>query len=196
MRYSALLKKLKKNLRRKMKRIALGLAVVALWVAAGLYVMEINQQSVPVWSAPDHEYEVYLKKVDRCGEETTYMGRLDRENMEQLKRDHPEWEHVEADQDRIFFIEHLDDKNMDCENAYFGITSDGYLSLFEGLPKQNKMIRTFYQIDIEHLESSLPHETVRQLYEGIQVRDLNEYNSVLSTFSPYALDSKRAEIKR
>ena len=70
------------------------------------------------------------------------------------------------------------------------------LSLFEGLPKQNKMIRTFYQIDIEHLESSLPHETVRQLYEGIQVRDLDEYNSVLSTFSPYALDSKRAEIKR
>src|SRR5690606_18852651 len=100
-----------------------------------------------------------------CGEETTYTGRLEASEIERMQRDHPHWERETADGDRLFFVERLDEEQVDCENTYFGITTDGQLSLFEGLPQQRKMIRTFFQLDIQYLESSLPQETVRQLYE-------------------------------
>jgi hypothetical protein len=74
------------------------------------------------------------------------------------------------------------------ENTYFGLDDNGILSLFEGLPSDKKVIRSFFQLDVKHLESSLPRETIEQLYEGIKVTDLAEYNSVLSTFSDFATD--------
>ncbi|MNI90437.1 hypothetical protein D3C73_1479580 [compost metagenome] len=48
------------------------------------------------------------------------------------------------------------------------------------------MIRTFFQLDVQHMKSSLPGDAVNQLYSGIRISDLADYNSVLSTFSEYA----------
>lgn len=74
------------------------------------------------------------------------------------------------------------------ENSYFGIDEEDHLSLFAGEPESSEQIRTFFQLDIEYLESSLPRETVEQLYTGIRVTDEDEFNSVLSTLSPYAVE--------
>lgn len=74
------------------------------------------------------------------------------------------------------------------KNVYFGISENKSLSLFEGPPSDKKVIRSFFQLDIEYLESSIPREMLDQLYQGIQVSDFAEYNSVLSTFSDYAID--------
>lgn len=68
---------------------------------------------------------------------------------------------------------------------YMGIDSKGNLVLYEGSTEKKKPIETFFQLDIEYLETSLPHETVGQLYEGIRIRDLEEYNSVLSSLSVF-----------
>jgi forespore regulator of the sigma-K checkpoint len=46
-------------------------------------------------------------------------------------------------------------------------------------------------LNIEYLKSSLPQETLDQLYGGIKVTDAAEFNSVISTFSDYAMDYKR-----
>ncbi len=50
------------------------------------------------------------------------------------------------------------------------------------------MIETFFQIDIESLETGLPEEPIRQLQRGIPVHDIAEFNSVLSTFSEFTLE--------
>lgn len=71
--------------------------------------------------------------------------------------------------------------------GYIGIDSNGNLSLFDGPPKQEKVIRTFFQLDVETMESALPSEVLNQLQAGIRIQDVDEYNSVLSTFSDYAL---------
>lgn len=81
------------------------------------------------------------------------------------------------------------------ENTYFGLDDQGILSLFEGLPSEKKVIRSFFQLDVEYLESSLPRDMVDQLYEGIEVTDYAEYNSVLSTFSDYAIDISEEVMK-
>jgi forespore regulator of the sigma-K checkpoint len=55
------------------------------------------------------------------------------------------------------------------------------------MPAADNVIRTFFQLDIRYLESSLPKETLKQLQDGIRITDMAEYNSVLSTFSDYAM---------
>lgn len=73
------------------------------------------------------------------------------------------------------------------DNSYIGLDEHDVLSLFEGPPGEANVIRSFFQINVKYLESSLPPEIVEQLYKGIHVTNIYEYNSVLSTFSDYAV---------
>ncbi|WP_420491488.1 BofC C-terminal domain-containing protein, partial [Neobacillus drentensis] len=45
-----------------------------------------------------------------------------------------------------------------------------------------------FQVDIQSMESSLPESVLKELHQGIRVSDVEEYNSVLSTFSDYAVE--------
>lgn len=44
-------------------------------------------------------------------------------------------------------------------------------------------------MDMGSLKSSLPESIWKELHEGIRVQDIEEYNSVLSTFSDYAREA-------
>jgi forespore regulator of the sigma-K checkpoint len=57
------------------------------------------------------------------------------------------------------------------------------------------VVRTFFQLDVRSLESSLSKERLHELAGGIRVSDKNEYNSVLSTYSDYALQKSRGVMK-
>lgn len=71
-------------------------------------------------------------------------------------------------------------------DVYFGVDRDGQLVLFDGPPREERTIRTFFQLDIERMESSLPRSYVEQLKKGIRVADADEFNSVLSTLADFA----------
>lgn len=79
-------------------------------------------------------------------------------------------------------------------DLYMGIDKAGNLALFDGPPEKKNPIETFFQLDIEHLETSLPHETVGQLYQGIRIRDRDEYNSVLSSLSTFIAEEEMLEV--
>nr|WP_246427575.1 BofC C-terminal domain-containing protein [Paenibacillus phyllosphaerae] len=90
----------------------------------------------------------------------------------------------------------IDDLSDACkESATFGVDKSGNLSLFDGPPKKEKVLRTFFQLDVNFMESSLPKEQVEQLTTGIRVTDKDEYNSVLSTFSDYAVGRSERVMK-
>jgi forespore regulator of the sigma-K checkpoint len=78
--------------------------------------------------------------------------------------------------------------------VYIGLDADGNLALFDGKPDRskpdrNKVLQTFFQIDIEYLESSLPKQSVDRLYEGIRIHNYAQYNEVLSTFAGFAVEA-------
>ncbi|WP_205417309.1 BofC C-terminal domain-containing protein, partial [Klebsiella pneumoniae] len=52
---------------------------------------------------------------------------------------------------------------------------------YQGEPDEEKVIRTFFQLDVGTMESSLPEGVLEQLHKGIRIQDVDEYNSVLST---------------
>ncbi|MDF2961700.1 MAG: hypothetical protein K0S39_3435 [Paenibacillus sp.] len=133
--------------------------------------------------------EAFAQKTYVCGEELQMLGLMDAQQILQYHKEHPSLTVKMNDEGDVIFNERIEDLSPQCKNnAYFGLDAGGNLSLFEGVPEDKQVIRTFFQLNIEHLESSLPHETVKQLYRGIPVSNLDEYNSVLSTFADFAVE--------
>lgn len=138
----------------------------------------------------DHsKHQVVLEKNYVCGEELQKLGELDSSAILKIHEEHPQALIAMTDDGVVTFTEMINDLSPQCkDNAYFGLDADVNLSLFDGLPQGDNVIKTFFQLNIRYLESSLPKETVEQLHKGIRVTDLAEFNSVLSTFSDYAVD--------
>nr|WP_245363296.1 BofC C-terminal domain-containing protein [Cohnella thailandensis] len=83
--------------------------------------------------------------------------------------------------------ERVDDLSPECrKSAYISLDRDGNLSLFDGPPRKEKIMRTFFQLDIKSLESSMSKEKLRELADGIRIADRDDYNHVLSSFSDFA----------
>ncbi|MEW9700110.1 BofC C-terminal domain-containing protein [Paenibacillus sp. SI8] len=135
--------------------------------------------------------ETYLFKSYICGEERQELGTLTPSQMLDEQTKHPDWLLSLSAKGEVTFTQHINDLSPECKlRAVFGIDENGNLSLFNGNPGKDNVIRTFFQLNIQHLESSLPRDTVKQLHDGIRVSDVEEYNSVLSTFSDYAVEEK------
>ncbi|WP_068774166.1 BofC C-terminal domain-containing protein [Paenibacillus sp. FJAT-26967] len=217
-----LLKQLKKKLRLKRKRLIFSAFLLLAGTACYLVLYDsplttYREASVPVRSVFTPEIDNALKEEQEhvlqlieteggkrpafiqrtyvCGEEQEELGLKTAQEIADIHRAHPGWAVNLDSSGTVFFTQHIDDLSPKCkQNAYFGLDESGNLSLFDGLPADDKVIRTFFQLNIEYLESSLPQETVKQLHEGIRVSDVAEFNSVLSTFSDYAIQESEKVI--
>ncbi|TCS78770.1 BofC C-terminal domain-containing protein [Tepidibacillus fermentans] len=110
-------------------------------------------------------------------------------SLKDISQKYPNWmiEKIDHKTNEIVLKRNLEDLAPDCKGAYFGLSPDGHLILYKD-PKEKQVIETFFQIDIESLETGLPEEPIRQLQEGIPVHNIAEYNSVLSTFSEFSME--------
>ena len=129
-----------------------------------------------------------------CGIETEQLGKMGIPQLKVLLQQHPEWVAEVVSADTLQIKKQVDDLSPLCkEQAYISVDAVGNLNLYEGRPAEEKVIRTFFQMDVGSLESSLPEGVLEQLQQGIRVQDKDEYNSVISTFSDYAIDGPHKE---
>lgn len=95
-----------------------------------------------------------------------------------------DWELVEQTDDLIVLQKYVDDISPLLKiNGYFGLSEDGILTIFDGDPKQEQIIQSFYYIDTEKLESTHYEE----LREGIPVLNRDHYREVLSMLKQYEI---------
>lgn len=140
---------------------------------------------------------VVLQTVYICGVETEELGRMDTAQLKVLLVQHPEWEAEVTSTDALQLKKRVDDLSPICkQQAYISIDAAGNLNLYEGKPAEENVIRTFFQLDVGTLESSLPDGVLEQLQEGIRVQDKDEYDSVISTFSDFAVDEKHRLLRK
>jgi forespore regulator of the sigma-K checkpoint len=230
MKYSKLMKQLKKQLRSVKRRVTLATLLFLVGIASysGWVILSQGQSptAVPVFageqmhegSAPEgagtptdaaakrteqtlhtiatssNSRQAYLKKNYVCGEETELLGTWTPSAILQYAKKHHEVELMLDEKGNVLFLEVVADLSPQCkENAFFGIDSYGNLNLYNGTPGTDNVIRTFFQLDVEQLKSSLPEANWKQLVAGIRISDVNEFNSVLSTFSDYRDSMVRKE---
>ncbi|GIQ70153.1 hypothetical protein XYCOK13_29770 [Xylanibacillus composti] len=200
MNVSRLWRHIKKRLRRKKSWLTLAVLFVTVIAILGIADNRSNQDAVQVWdpgasNLEESVYDVWLENQYVCGEDRQSLGQMSAVQVEQFAAEHPDWQLTRSGSE-IRFVQQIDDLSPYCKsNAYFGVDQGGHLSLFDGRPEEDKVLQTFFQLNVEYLESSLPSETVKQLYAGIKVNDFAEYNSVLSTFSDYAVEDAEKVLK-
>jgi len=111
-------------------------------------------------------------------------------HMDALTKQHPNWGQSVQFEETLKFCEYVPDLSADCvTNPYIGIDDTGHLTLFDGLPHDENAVHSFFQLQMELLESVMPAEAIQQLRVGLRVRDLDEYNSILSTYAEFAVES-------
>ncbi|MHA6530503.1 BofC C-terminal domain-containing protein [Paenibacillus sp. BAC0078] len=134
---------------------------------------------------------VHLKTAYISGEEVqTLPGERSPAQLREVIAAHPGWNGWISQEGDLWLERSVNDLSpLVKKDAYFGVDEHGNLTLFKGPPAADKVLKTFFQMDMGSMKSSLPEEILNQLHEGIRVQDIEEYNSVLSTFSDYARDT-------
>ncbi|MEX2461516.1 MAG: BofC C-terminal domain-containing protein [Paenibacillaceae bacterium] len=204
MSFANLIKQLRKQLKSGKRRLTLGIILLLL----GVIYMEIGSSNIPNSIAtigmPEETkqlqvleqinksgeaHRVFAQKIYICGQELAEIGKLNSTQITQYHKEHPQDQIKLTAEGKVYFVEQVEDISTECKHhAFFGLDKNGNLSLFVGSPDQEQIIHTFFQLNVEHLKTSLPQGTLNQLKQGIPISDLAEYNSVLSTFSDYAVE--------
>ncbi|WP_152619332.1 BofC C-terminal domain-containing protein [Cohnella kolymensis] len=133
------------------------------------------------------QVEIVLHRSYLCGEETRKLGTHTTTQAADLLKSHRTWEGTFDSRGQLLIEETVDDLSPLCrKTAYIGMDENGNLALFDGPPGKENIIRTFFQLDVETLETNLTEDRLHELAHGIRVSDRDEYNSVISTFSDFA----------
>jgi forespore regulator of the sigma-K checkpoint len=134
------------------------------------------------------EQMVILEKVYLDGEISEEVVNESYLSQQDFWAKYDQWQLVDATESTIIFRKNVNDISPLLKaNGFFGVTSEGVLSIYNGKPRQSKIIQSFFQIDIKKLESKKQEE----LKIGIPVRTKNRYVEVLETFKPYSTDEKQ-----
>lgn len=108
-------------------------------------------------------------------------------SLNEIKKNYSNWELIEIKEGTIYFRKYIDDISPLLKaNGYFGITTEGVLSIFNGEPKQKQLIQSFFQIDVEKLES----KSIEELTKGIPIQTKEHYVQVIESFKVYLLNDK------
>jgi forespore regulator of the sigma-K checkpoint len=154
---------------------------------------EAALQALSEWKG---EVEVVLHRTFWCGEDYRMLGRLPAEEAAGLLKSRREWDALFEPAGRLVIQENSEDLSPACrETAYIGMDAEGNLSLFDGPPRKDNVIRTFFQLDVPALESSISPEQLKELMQGIRVTDKEKMSSVLSAYSQFAASPSRNVMK-
>ncbi|MGD6967316.1 regulator [Rossellomorea vietnamensis] len=146
---------------------------------------ENPQAAEEVDTAPDpHQVDVILERVYLDGEVSEEIKSETIWSMEDFWAGYAAWELVDMTEEQVVFRQDVDDISpLLKSNGYFGISDDGVLSIFNGRPGQSEIIQSFFQLDIQKLESGKRDELVK----GIPVKSKQSYEQVIQSFQPYSL---------
>ncbi len=144
--------------------------------------IEENNDSVQEVTGP-LEVTVILERVYVDGEVSEEIIKETILSMEDFWAQYEDWNLVHQDDTQVVFQQRIDDISPLLKtNGYFGITEDGILSIFNGKPDESeKVIQSFFQIDVEKLES-YQHDLLKK---GIKIGTKDEYINVIETYKTY-----------
>lgn len=151
----------------------------------GLSIRDRTIHMLQRWEGP---IEVTLHRTYLCGDETRQLGRHPTSVALELLKSHRDWGAAFDSTGVLIMEQSIDDLSPQCrKTAYIAMDSRGNLSLYDGPPRREKVIRTFFQLDIDRLESQMSQDRMLELSNGIRIQDKDEYNRILSTFNEFAI---------
>lgn len=132
------------------------------------------------------ERKVVLQRVYLDGEMSEETHTESILAMEDFWVEYAGWQLVDQNNEEIILKKNESDISpLLKSNGFFGISEDGTFSIFNGKPEEQKIIQSFFHIDIEQLEVKIQEELV----QGIPILNKNQYEKVLEVYKSYSLPS-------
>jgi forespore regulator of the sigma-K checkpoint len=129
--------------------------------------------------------EVYLNRNYLDGKQSQEVVYETIWSMEDFWASYADWQLVDQEVNKVIFEQKVNDISpISKVNGFFGLTESGILTIFNGKPHEEEVIKSFYQIDLGKLESGL----IEDLKDGIRIQSKQDYTEVLERFRPYAIN--------
>ncbi|MDM5190129.1 BofC C-terminal domain-containing protein [Bacillus sp. DX4.1] len=114
-------------------------------------------------------------------------------NLEKFLQEYREWQLVDRDDVQIVLQKRMDDISPLLKTSgYFGVSKNGILQIFNGVPKSDNAIQSFFQIDMKKLES---YER-EQLKRGIRIKSKERFVKTIEEMKQYAVQSSKNSSSR
>lgn len=163
--------------------ILIGMAASFLLVFCNEEIGVAEGKTVSRHEAESQRITVILQRVYLDGEISEEVVTETDRPVSKILEKYDQWQLFDLKSDKLVFRDYVDDISPLLKaNGYFGITEKGILSIFNGKPKNSKIIQSFFQIDVGKLES----RKKQQLKNGIPIKTKDRYQQVLETFKPYS----------
>lgn len=144
----------------------------------------IGVAAVPVEKDWPQEIKVILQREYLDGELSEEKVTELFWTIEKFKNKYAGWKIIELTKNHIVLHKMENDISPLLKtNGYFGMTEDGTLSIYNGKPEDDKIIHTFFQIDVGKLEVYQQEE----LQQGIQIISKDQFNSLMKEYREYAI---------
>ena len=144
----------------------------------------IGEAAVSVEKDPLQERKVILQREYLDGELSEEKVSERFWTIEEFKNKYMGWKIIEQTKEYIVLYKMENDISPLLKtNGYFGMTKDGTLSIYNGKPEDDKIIHTFFQIDVGKLEVYQQEE----LQQGIQIISKDQFNSLMEEYKGYAV---------
>jgi forespore regulator of the sigma-K checkpoint len=132
--------------------------------------------------------DLILQTYYKCGEMTEETRKVSPNDINDWKKEHSNARLVRQEDGFMLWERRIEDLAPHCKtNGFMSIDDKGRLTLYYGAPDEGQIIRTFFQIEIKHLESKLPSDQVNKLYQGIPVRNITEFDTIFTTYQHFAV---------
>ena len=110
-------------------------------------------------------------------------------DLEKFLQQYKEWQLVDRDDVQIVLQKKVDDISPLLKTSgYFGVSEEGILQIFKGVPKSDNAIHSFFQIDMKKLES---YERAK-LKRGIRIKSKEGFVKTIEKMKQYAVQSKKS----
>lgn len=104
-------------------------------------------------------------------------------NLEKLLEQYKDWQLVDRDDGQIVLQKRIDDISPLLKTSgYFGVSKEGILQIFNGVPETDNVIHSFFQIDMKKMES---YQRER-LKRGIRVKSKERFVEVMEDMEQYS----------
>jgi len=131
------------------------------------------------WSQPPLELEVVLQRMYIDGQMSEERRSETVWSLEDFWATYDGWRVVNQQKGQVVFHKKVEELSPIIKaKGYIGLDEHGKLSIFEGKPSEQKVIQTFYQIDVDQLEVM----ESKHLKEGIKIKSTDQYYKLLDQF--------------
>jgi len=137
---------------------------------------------------PDASHEepritVILQRTYLDGEVSEEVLTEKTQQLEQVLRKYKDWQIVDRDDVEIVLQKRINDISPLLKTSgYFGVSKEGILQIFKGMPNSEHVIQSFFQIDTKKLET----DRRQQLEKGIRIQSKERYAEVLEEMKSYS----------